>query len=106
VVFFATISLSVRHASDTPARTCRNDGRPQRGSDGKYVPPQNGAPSGAMNMVSGQPPCSPSACSADMYRWSMSGRSSRSTLMLTNRSFITAAVAGSSNDSCAMTWHQ
>ena len=42
------------------------DGRPQRGSGGKYVPPQNGAPSGARNMVSGQPPCSPIACSADM----------------------------------------
>src|SRR5581483_2847895 len=37
---------------------------------------------------------------------STSGRSSRSTLMLTNRSFITAATAGSSNDSCAITWHQ
>ena len=36
----------------------------------------------------------------------MSGRSSRSTLMLTNRSFISAAVSGSSNNSCAMTWHQ
>ena len=36
----------------------------------------------------------------------MSGRSSRSTLMLTNRSFISAAVSVSSNDSCAMTWHQ
>ena len=65
-VFFATISWSVRYASDTPCSTWRNDGRPQRGSGGKYVPPQNGAPSGAMNMVSGQPPCSPSACSADM----------------------------------------
>src|SRR5438477_12323441 len=37
---------------------------------------------------------------------STSGRSSRSTLMLTNSSFITAATAGSSNDSCAITWHQ
>src|SRR6201994_2798216 len=37
---------------------------------------------------------------------SMSGRSSRSTLMLMNSSFITRAVSGSSNDSCAMTWHQ
>src|SRR3954463_4874385 len=36
----------------------------------------------------------------------MSGRSSRSTLMLTNSSFITAAVASSSKLSCAMTWHQ
>src|SRR5436190_21738428 len=37
---------------------------------------------------------------------STSGRSSRSTLTLTNSSFITAAVSGSSNDSWAMTWHQ
>src|SRR5215211_6428396 len=37
---------------------------------------------------------------------STSGRSSRSTLMLTNRSFITAATPASSNDSCAITWHQ
>src|SRR5215510_8252058 len=36
----------------------------------------------------------------------MSGRSSRSTLMLTNSSFITCAVASSSKLSCAMTWHQ
>src|SRR5438309_285048 len=37
---------------------------------------------------------------------STSGRSSRSTLMFTNSSFMTAATAGSSNDSCAITWHQ
>ena len=37
---------------------------------------------------------------------STSGRSSRSTLMHTNRSFISAAISGSSNDSCAITWHQ
>src|SRR5436305_4949740 len=37
---------------------------------------------------------------------STSGRSSRSTLMLTHSSFITAATVGSSNDSCAITWHQ
>ena len=37
---------------------------------------------------------------------SMSGRSSRSTFTHTNRSFMTAATCSSSNDSCAMTWHQ
>src|SRR5271154_5211263 len=37
---------------------------------------------------------------------SMSGRSSRSTLMLTKRSFISWAISGFSNDSWAMTWHQ
>ena len=36
----------------------------------------------------------------------MSGRSSRSTLMFTNSSFMTRAVASSSNDSWAITWHQ
>ena len=36
----------------------------------------------------------------------MSGRSSRSTLMHTNSSFMSAAISGFSNDSCAMTWHQ
>ena len=37
---------------------------------------------------------------------SMSGRSSRSTFTHTNRSFMTAAICSSSNDSCAITWHQ
>jgi len=37
---------------------------------------------------------------------STSGRSSRSTLMQTNRSFMTAAIWGSSKDSWAITWHQ
>ena len=36
----------------------------------------------------------------------MSGRSSRSTLIATNPALTCAAVAASSNDSCAMTWHQ
>src|SRR3954447_20165432 len=36
----------------------------------------------------------------------MSGRSSRSTLMLTKCSFINAATPSSSNDSWAITWHQ
>src|SRR6185437_14156380 len=35
----------------------------------------------------------------------MSGRSSRSTLIATKLSFTRAAVASSSNDSCAITWH-
>ena len=37
---------------------------------------------------------------------SMSGRSSRSTFTQTNRSFMSAAICSSSNDSCAITWHQ
>src|ERR1700684_2607184 len=36
----------------------------------------------------------------------MSGRSSRSTLIATRRLLTTSATAGSSNDSCAITWHQ
>src|ERR1700730_9152536 len=36
----------------------------------------------------------------------MSGRSSRSTLIATTLPFTIAAVASSSNDSCAITWHQ
>jgi len=36
----------------------------------------------------------------------MSGRSSRSTLMLTKLSFISRAVPAFSNDSRSMTWHQ
>ncbi len=41
-----------------------------------------------------------------MYTASTSGRSSRSTLMVTKCSFMSAAVGSSSNDSCAITWHQ
>ena len=41
-----------------------------------------------------------------MYSWSRSGRSSRSTLIATNRALSAAAVASSSNDSRSMTWHQ
>ncbi len=43
---------------------------------------------------------------AAMCTASTSGRSSRSTFTQTNPAFISAAVVGSSNDSCAMTWHQ
>ena len=41
-----------------------------------------------------------------MYTASTSGRSSRSTLIDTSLEFISSAVAVSSNDSCAITWHQ
>jgi len=56
--------------------------------------------------VIGQPPCPVSAVTASMYSPSRSGRSSRSTFTFTYRSFISAAVSPSSNDSCAITWHQ
>src|SRR5215469_7534023 len=59
-----------------------------------------------MNTVIGQPPRPVIAWVAVMYTASTSGRSSRSTLIATRCSFISAAVAGSSNDSCAITWHQ
>ena len=41
-----------------------------------------------------------------MYIPSMSGRSSRSTLIEIKRSFIFRAVSSTSNDSRSMTWHQ
>ena len=41
-----------------------------------------------------------------MYTASTSGRSSRSTLIATNSALSSAAVSSSSNDSCAITWHQ
>ncbi len=59
-----------------------------------------------MKTVVGQPPDWVIPTVASMVTASTSGRSSRSTLTFTNRSFMTAAVAGSSNDSCAITWHQ
>ena len=46
------------------------------------------------------------AWTAAMYTSSRSGRSSRSTLIDTNPSFMSAAICGSSNDSRSMTWHQ
>ena len=56
-----------------------------------------------MNTVIGQPPWPVMAWVAVMYTESTSGRSSRSTLIATRFSFISAAVCGSSNDSCAIT---
>ncbi len=41
-----------------------------------------------------------------MQTASTSGRSSRSTLTQTKCSFISSAIAGSSNDSRSITWHQ
>jgi hypothetical protein len=70
------------------------------------VPPRNGSPSGVRNTVIGQPPWPDNATTASMYSESTSGRSSRSTLMFTNRSFMSAAVSSSSKDSCSITWHQ
>ncbi len=54
----------------------------------------------------GQPPDPVIAWTASMYTASTSGRSSRSTLTLTNRALRSSATAGSSKDSWAMTWHQ
>jgi len=41
-----------------------------------------------------------------MYILSISGRSSRSTLIETKYSFSTSAISGFENDSCSITWHQ
>ena len=54
----------------------------------------------------GQPPAPVMPTVASIVTASTSGRSSRSTFTFTNSSFISAAVAASSKDSCAMTWHQ
>jgi len=59
-----------------------------------------------MKTVIGQPPWPVMAWVAVMYTASTSGRSSRSTLIDTRLSFSSAAVCGSSKDSCAITWHQ
>lgn len=67
------------------------------------MPQKKGRPSGVRKQVIGQPPCPVRATVAFMYTASMSGRSSRSTLMQTNPAFIAAATSASSNDSCAMT---
>ena len=68
-----------------------------------YVAAKNGRRSGVMTIVSGQPPLPVIIWHTVMYTWSMSGRSSRSTLMQTNASLSTAATAESSNDSCSIT---
>ena len=73
---------------------------------GRYVPAKNGFPPGVMIMVRGQPPLPVITWQAVMYTRSMSGRSSRSTLMETNDSFSTRATSSLSNDSRSMTWHQ
>ena len=65
-----------------------------------------GRPSGSRKTVIGHPPLPVTAWTASMYTASTSGRSSRSTLMLTKPAFMTRAVSGSSKDSWAMTWHQ
>ena len=67
---------------------------------------KKGRRSGVMKIVSGQPPLPVIIWQAAMYTASMSGRSSRSTLMQTKVSFRRRAASSSSNDSCSMTWHQ
>ena len=59
-----------------------------------------------MKTVVGHPPEPVMPTVASIVTASTSGRSSRSTLTFTKCSFITRAVARSSKDSCAMTWHQ
>ena len=54
----------------------------------------------------GQPPLPVNICTASMYTASRSGRSSRSTLMLTKCWFISSAMASFSKDSRSITWHQ
>ena len=70
------------------------------------MPAKNGVPSWSSTTVIGHPPCPVIEVVACMYTASTSGRSSRSTLMHTKCSFMYAAERSSSNDSCAITWHQ
>ncbi|GIW73141.1 MAG: hypothetical protein KatS3mg102_2683 [Planctomycetota bacterium] len=55
-----------RHNSATRCNTIINEGRPCRGSGGKYVPPKNGSPSGVQNTDKGQPPSPAVACTNAM----------------------------------------
>ena len=72
-----------RYAAAAARSTVGNPRKPGRSAGGKYVPPKNGSPCGVRKTVSGQPPGTPIAWAALMYTESTSGRSSRSTLMLT-----------------------
>ena len=54
------------YASATAFRTSWNAGMPCRGAGGKYVPPQNGSPSGVRKTVIGHPPWPVSATTASM----------------------------------------
>ena len=76
---------------------------PWRSSGGKYVPPKKGSSLGVRKTVIGHPPEPVIACTAAMYTSSRSGRSSRSTLIDTNCSFMSAAISGFSKDSRSMT---
>ncbi|MNH43559.1 hypothetical protein D3C79_1054960 [compost metagenome] len=70
------------------------------------MPAWKARPDGVAKIVSGQPRSGVNAEAAAMYAASTSGCSSRSTLIDTKPRFSTSAVAGSWNDSRAMTWHQ
>src|SRR5712672_2220765 len=64
--FCAILLGSSRKMRATSRNTSVNATRPYCDVFGKYVPPQNGEPSGARNIVSGQPPCPPNRCNAFM----------------------------------------
>ena len=59
----APVAVDVRRRRSS---TWRNEGRPWRGSGGKYVPPKNGSPAGVRKTVIGQPPPPVSATTASM----------------------------------------
>ena len=81
-------------------------GRPWPSVGGKYVPPKNGLSCGVRKTLIGQPPEPVMACTAAMYTSSRSGRSSRSTLIDTKCSFMSAAISAFSKLSRSITWHQ
>ena len=59
-----------------------------------------------MKTVVGHPPWPVIVTQASIVTASTSGRSSRSTLTFTKRSFISVATPESEKDSCSITWHQ
>ena len=90
----------------TPAAATRTPAARRSRPPGSTSPRRTAAGPAVSHTLIGHPPRRVSSCTAVMYVWSTSGRSSRSTLMQTNPSFITAATASFSKLSRSITWHQ
>ena len=70
------------------------------------MPPKKGSPSGVRKTVIGQPPC-PVSADDRVHVERVDVRPLLAVdLDVTKRSFMSAAVAASSKDSCSITWHQ
>ena len=113
---FACSAMPARsdfHAPSTARTRSTNDGRPNAGCGGKYVPQKKGSSvCGSRNTLSGQPPLERPSVScvntwhAVIMSSSTSGRCSRSTLTGTHASFRTPAAITLSKLSRSITWHQ